>query len=364
VRKSFIAIIGLISILKFTAIQAQGVSWYKSYFGTIGTYPVILHLHKMGNTVNGYYYYQSRMQPLYIIGDDTSAGKNGIQLFSGINTSHEVFTLNLSGKKVSGTWKKDPENKAGLPVTLSEKTGNPQFDMIYTTGSLELRPGMEESPAATYSAAAVWPKDNSLTANLIKRVVNEEFGSKNSTNDIGKVFLEEKKQFFADYMEENKDFKDSLLKEFTYSYNMDQTQWINIAFHSAKILTLADMFYSYTGGAHGNYYTNYISLDLVNNKKLKLSDVLNAAGIKKLNPLLGKYFRKDRGLSLMDDLSEGGLYENKIEPNENFFVTTKGIGFSYAPYEIAPYTAGEIVVFIPFTELNAYLQPKFKELIR
>ena len=90
--------------------------------------------------------------------------------------------------------------------------------------------------------------------------------------------------------------------------------------------------------------------------------MLNQAGIKNLQSLLETQFRKDRNLKSNEPLTEGGLFENKIEPNDNFFLTSKGIGFNYMPYEIGPYALGEIDIFIPFSQLTSYLQPAIKKL--
>ena len=53
----------------------------------------------------------------------------------------------------------------------------------------------------------------------------------------------------------------------------------------------------------------------------------------------------------------------KIAPNQNFFVTGKGMGFAYNPYEIGPYVMGEINIYIPFSDLKKYLKPDFKSLV-
>ena len=97
---------------------------------------------------------------------------------------------------------------------------------------------------------------------------------------------------------------------------------------------------------------------------MQLQDVVLPAGKRKLNMLLEKYFRKSRGLKPGDALSEkGGLFENKIEAGDNFYLTGKGITFSYTPYEIAPYAAGEIQVFIPYTDMKDLLQPGMKKIL-
>jgi hypothetical protein len=54
---------------------------------------------------------------------------------------------------------------------------------------------------------------------------------------------------------------------------------------------------------------------------------------------------------------------NFSQPNDNFNVTGKGIGFNYTLYETGPYTMEEVNLFFPFAELNAYLQPGFRKLI-
>ncbi|MBO9572818.1 MAG: DUF3298 domain-containing protein, partial [Chitinophagaceae bacterium] len=114
---------------------------------------------------------------------------------------------------------------------------------------------------------------------------------------------------------------------------------------------------AYTGGAHGNYGTTFTVISLAKNKKLKLSDIIPESKQPQLNQLLEKNFRLQYNLKPTDKLTEGGLFENSIKANDNFYVTGKGIGFNYTPYEIGPYVMGEINIFIPFTDLK--ISPKF-----
>lgn len=118
---------------------------------------------------------------------------------------------------------------------------------------------------------------------------------------------------------------------------MDEVDQLIVVYQSKTILTLANYSYSYTGGAHGLYGTGFTSLDLVKKKKLNLDDVLTKTGQSNLPSFLKKYFRKNYNLSASASLKEAGLFEEKIEPNNNFYVTGKGTGFSYSPYEIGPY---------------------------
>ena len=108
------------------------------------------------------------------------------------------------------------------------------------------------------------------------------------------------------------------------------------------------------------YGTSHTVIDLSNLKVLELDDIMDEKGKKALNTLLEKYFRLQYKLKSNESLTEGGLFENKIEPNDNFYLTEKGIGFVYQPYEISSYAMGEINVFIPLQELKDHLKPSAK----
>ena len=136
-----------------------------------------------------------------------------------------------------------------------------------------------------------------------------------------------------------------------------------VCYQAPKLLSLAGYHYSYTGGAHGNYGTTYIALNLATNKKMTVDDIVTKEGVTTLNALLEKNFRKQYEVKPTEKLTNAGLFENKIEPNDNFFLTGKGIGFAYSPYEIAPYVMGEIEIYIPFSDLDKFLKPEFRKLV-
>ena len=345
------------------ACMGQTISWYKKYNGTIDKYPISMQLHKTGHKYAGYYYYNSRQEPVYFTGEDTTeAGHIKVNAYLPNNETDENFNFSIKGNSAAGQWYATEKSKA-LPFSAKEDTSASAFDYIYTEGTTMLRPAMKESPAASFDAATIWPKENSAQSIFLKKLIADAFGEKNSTEDIGKIFLRQKKKFLYDYLEQYKDTKEEELKD-AWSYNSDQSDQVMIVYRSSKLLVLAHLSSSYTGGAHGIYGTSYIPVDLVNNKKIELSNVITVAGQKQLSKLLEKSFRKAYSVKDKDSLSEGGLFENKISPNDNFYVTAKGIGFCYNPYEIGPFAMGEINLFIPFTELNVYLQPGFKKLIQ
>src|SRR4051812_48098718 len=100
----------LLIIISFIAynLSAQNVYWYKSLNGTIDKYPITMHLHKMDHNFSGYYYYNSKQEPIYFIGEDTStAGKIKLFAFSkSTDPYNEEFLFSATEEKYSGQWKK------------------------------------------------------------------------------------------------------------------------------------------------------------------------------------------------------------------------------------------------------------------
>ena len=357
-----IVLVAALLINFFAFGQNNTLSWYKIFKGTIDKYPVTLHVHKASHSYVGYYYYDSKQNPIYFLGDDTTV-KGKIQLIGYADPEEsEYFTFSFSAGNMAGDWKKTLESKP-LAFSALETSMQTNFTYVFTSGSTKLRPKWKESPEATFSASSVWPTGNTFTDNFLKGEIRHAFSQKNSGEEIGVLLLRMKRGFINGYVSDNKDVKDADLKEESMGYNLDEDDKMLIAFQSTKILTLAFTNYAYTGGAHGNYGTSYTSVDLTSNKVLTLDNVITDAGKRQLRKLLEKNFRLQQNLKPTDSLSDGGLFENKIEPNKNFYITAKGIGFCYNPYEIGPYAMGEIDIFIPFTDLKNYLKDSFKKLM-
>lgn len=341
---------------------AQESYWYKSFAGTIDKYPFTLHLHKMGRAYTGYYYYDKVQQPFTLSGYDSTgnAEKIELDLYNSGTDENERFSFSSNGDSLTGTWKK---NATVLPVKAIAKKFPLEFDMIYVEGTQRLRPEFTDSPEAGFEAITVWPKGNTPVIANIKRFINESFGVKNSQQDIGKILLAHKKTFLAGYLEDNKDLPDS--EAHSPILNYTENQQLLIVYQSPAIVSFSHFNYSYSGGAHGNYATAYTAVDPSTGKKIPLSAVLSTAGVKQLNKLLEKNFRKMFKLKATEPLTEAGLFNNKIEANGNFFLTGKGIGFGYSPYEIGPYAMGGLDIFIPYTDFTSGgLNPAFVASLR
>lgn len=337
----------------------QPEGWYKHLKGTVGKYPITMHLHRHAEGYAGFYYYESTQEPIYFTGDDTTQlGKIHLRVFGERMEQDEHFVFGLKGSEAVGSWKKDKTTLAFEARALPDSF---QFSYVYTSGTMNFQ-GMESDsaywPRANFEYSTVWPQAKTTATEFLRNELLEMAWIRdeplpNPTPEyIHPILALNQAAFFQDYLEEHKDVTPEQVKEFSFSFNLEELHQVMIVYRSPRFIVLTQFLYTYTGGAHGNYGSNYVVLNLGKKKILKLSDILTEQGIKMLPALLEANFRKKFGLKPGESLMEGGLFENRLLPNENFFITGKGIGFNYVPYEVAPYVMGEFQVFIPFSELG------------
>lgn len=175
------------------------ISWYRHFNGNIDKYPITIHLHKKDHAFAGYYYYHSQQEPIYLTGDDTSfGGRIVLRAYTGnAEGDFETFSFVVSGKALSGDWKK---NETSKPLALSAReasmAGLTSFEFVFTEGFQKLKPGLEESPEANYEAASVWPSGPTINANLIKKTIREVFGEPRQKKILGSSFSAGKNNSF------------------------------------------------------------------------------------------------------------------------------------------------------------------------
>ena len=118
------------------------------------------------------------------------------------------------------------------------------------------------------------------------------------------------------------------------------------------------------GGAHPNQWSRWMNFDFETGKLLGMQDVFNAsaqADIERI--LLDKLIREvsdahpEETIQSMEDLQAKGFLQmtNMYIPN-NFLLSKKGVLFLFNRYDIAPYSAGEIVLEVPYEEIGPYLK--------
>ena len=141
-----------------------------------------------------------------------------------------------------------------------------------------------------------------------------------------------------------------------YGYNYYSISEYGIDYLSEKIVSINNYFYEYTGGAHGLHGKIYKVYSLSNGERLKIEDIL--IDVNNLD-LINKV--KEKLLSNADEESYYNLDGLSLQEN-NFYITSKGLTFTWGIYEIAPYATGDSEVLFSIDEIMPYLKDEYKSI--
>lgn len=143
--------------------------------------------------------------------------------------------------------------------------------------------------------------------------------------------------------------------EFPYSYTSEDDITMSVYWNQNDLYTFAISFYNYSGGAHGNYYTELFSYRPSEGKRITLADLVAPERQEELLPALERALRRQYELTDDQPLSSF-LFDNEMTLTNNVAVLPQGLLFSYSPYEIAAYAMGQIDLYLPFSELEGLVR--------
>ena len=329
---------------------------YMRLEGVIGNLPVVMHLTKAGEIVKATYYYKNVGIPISI--DNYIANDS----LSGVEWPNIVSPQNMNNEKGSGTWKckiyahavkgkfTGTDGKK-LDVLLYENypEDSYHFSVVQNKDSLLFSDTIPDGPRALVSDTYIVPNDKRLGnwfENNLKDII---LGRSSVGISMADVIDSIRAPFYAEYKLAEFFPKNGRSIQEAYYLNHTQESFTTVEFNANNFVVISSLKSDYLGGAHGNHFTEYTCIDVLNRKKMELADVIQLDSME-LKTILENKFRQQVGLRPGAPLKEY-LFENYLYPNKNFAFTNKGIYFSYAPYEVAAYVFGQIGVFIPFDEL-------------
>lgn len=113
------------------------------------------------------------------------------------------------------------------------------------------------------------------------------------------------------------------------------------------------------GGVHPFGNTLFVNFETGTGRILKLSDLVKEDALPKLTSLAEAQFRRDRGLSSSDSVSEQGYNfpGGHFRLNDNFGAGEKELLFVFNTYEIAAGAAGPTEIAIPYQVIRNLLKP-------
>ncbi|MBS1517055.1 MAG: DUF3298 and DUF4163 domain-containing protein [Bacteroidetes bacterium] len=186
-------------------------------------------------------------------------------------------------------------------------------------------------------------KVNGYISSFLRDSIYQQEGELNNSLD------ELAMNFFADF---EKLKKISPVPDMSYSLEANS----EIISETPGYFTLTISYYIFTGGAHPNSYLKYTVFGKTTGDVLTLNDIFKPGYENILNRMVDSTFRKEKGLSMTEDLTKAGLFENKITYSDNFALSEDSIKFYYNNYEIAPYVYGPAQIAISLDNLKSYIK--------
>ncbi|WP_171017319.1 DUF3298 and DUF4163 domain-containing protein [Maribacter sp. ACAM166] len=157
-----------------------------------------------------------------------------------------------------------------------------------------------------------------------------------------------------------KDYEDLNAKFPEESMPWEATINGTITFENKDVLTIKLKSYLFTGGAHGYNTVRFLNFDKVNSTEMDYPELFKSK--EDFITFTERIFRKQENIPAEAAINSTGFMfetENFYLP-ENIGYTNKGLLLFYEPYEIASYGDGPIILTIPFTEANVFLNLPIK----
>ncbi len=250
--------------------------------------------------------------------------------------------------------------KIRLNGTLNGRKFNGTLSVEGKESALKMKENYKESLKfkAYHSAEEYKSGDNKCSVSMFVYLPQKDFiadsicgklftDKKTCTGDIEQMMQKENESYINE-------FKESAEGGMIYT-DWDRNSISDIVFNDNDILTYAVHFDDYSGGAHGNYSSDFMVFDLKNSKYLKTADIIKSGNDKFWSDLIYETIKRDNEMTDEDMESN---YELPIMPNNNIYITNYGIGFFYNSYEIAPFVVGPSNVFFPFSQVKDKLNPE------
>lgn len=343
-------------------------NFYGHFQGMLGGQKIVMDLIKTHDDVTGTYYYEKYGIPIVLRGNMTGEDEFILKEYD-VSGNEMLITAKFGAdKNIVGTWSSSGTNAKILPLELKETySGSIKFDIYELSDNLPFEKGTTESPHVWIDLTYADVHTNSTKGNdrKIKNIIRNYFFTQPVSEESLKQTLEKErdnyfKNCLAEYLEWEKGADSS--DNYNAALNRELSKSVNIRCNEKGILSLEQTHYEYSGGAHGIFGSDFLVLDIKRAKELTLKDIIKPESLQLLSKFLEKKIREKYSIVSSTDLAEVEdlcMLVDKIEPTENFYLTSQGIGFYYNPYEITCYAHGSEDIFLPFKEIKELLKPGF-----
>ena len=285
-----------------------------------------------------YIFYENQSINTFIFDTEINEGYISADYIEG-NLSDSGFSGKIKGREVNFVNAKSPLSDAKI--------------VRYTYTNVSTTNASEEDIKTFEYYSSIFLFNNDSKSAIIDKInldINSEITNAklyiNKLSDIKNILSNNMLLFYNDWWP----------SEDEYGYNYYSISEYGIDYLSEKIVSINNYFYEYEGGAHGLHGKIYKVYSLSNGERLKIEDIL--IDVNNLD-LINKV--KEKLLSNADEESYFNLDGLSLQEN-NFYITSKGLTFTWGIYEIAPYATGDSEVLFLVDEIMPYLKDEYKNI--
>lgn len=198
-----------------------------------------------------------------------------------------------------------------------------------------------------------YPRVDSFSQVGIKDSINTIVQNLLLQDVVGELRHENIEARMLEFLEEYKEHQKEMLAFQLPSGNWVFEMTIDVLLNRPSLLSLRVHQLEFTGGAHANTWTNYLTIDLSTGKVLNLKELFVENFEPQLLLISEAAFKRTLNLDLDTNLVET-QYEfstGDFMLPPNFSVGARGLHFYYNPYDLGPFALGTISFEIPYQEI-------------
>jgi len=338
----------------------------KKFTGTInGKIAIEMLLKKSDTSISGSYTYKGQNTFLFLTGSVKSDGAFEMQEYiEKISSNGEVEQLNtgifkgkMTGNSLSGTWS---GNKKEFTFDLKTDKSAVQFENFVKKESVKAFPDRKESPEATMFFNYLQAKnmenksmEDKINVIIAQNVLNDDKFA--DPKQLDAAINARFKNYFAEYQRDIKAFEsegpidESNMMMLSYSSDLS----LRVIGNKKKVLSIELSSYTFAGGAHGFPGTGYINIDISKGENLTWQNFIAPKDTTEFRAIAEKMFQAKyyvNGSYEQSGIEVGAGKAFNLSSAYGF--TDEGLIFTYAAYEIGPYSIGMPSFVVPYTKIK------------
>lgn len=343
----------------FVSAQSSN-SFYEHYTGLISEdLKLTADLIKSESDFTGFYYYEFKENNTWItskpIALDGRVDEQNKFVLNEFGDHSSFFQGHLDNAKlITGEW---INKNLGEPVQFTLKA-------TYAQGSIPLNLSVYQSsklfddqlgnPSAAFNISLLFPNaqlDEAIYHQLLAKIYYY-IGYRGESQNQKDILSQLEERYYNQFQSSLGNIK---LDSFPESFNWSKNIRMDVINNEAGLLCLQFETYAKTGDRDGTLVRKYLVFNLKENKVLKIEDVFIEDKFFELEKLLQEKIHQHYRIAEGTDLSKSGFFQDSIPITPNFYLHPGGVGFYYNVFEIAPQSTGSSDVFIPFSDIQPFL---------